>query len=136
PPIKHCVSALVHKSARDDQLTMARHEAFILSHLGGGAVALVAAAAYGAVVGLPDPFVLVALAWLVAPASLALVLSHTGRLALCHLMSAAILAGLLGTVAAATGGVASFAMVWLVVVPAEAALSGSRPVVLAAIGLS
>jgi cell cycle sensor histidine kinase DivJ len=134
-PIKRVVNALVHESARDDELTVARHEAFILSHLGGGAIALVAAVAYRVVAGTPDPFVLVVFAWLVAPASLALVLSRTGSLASCHLLSAASLAGLVGSVAAVTGGISSFAIAWIIAVPAEAALSGSRRVVSASIAM-
>ena len=44
-------------------------------------------------------------------------------------LSSLALAGLVMTVAVSTGGIESFAAIWLVVVPLEAALSASRRVV-------
>ena len=46
------------------------------------------------------------------------------------------LTGLVTTVAWCTGGIASFAAIWLVVVPLEAALSASRRVVALASGFA
>jgi cell cycle sensor histidine kinase DivJ len=48
------------------------------------------------------------------------------------MLSAAALTGFAALIAAWTGGVSSFAAIWLVVAPFEAALSGSRRVVVAA----
>ena len=48
------------------------------------------------------------------------------------MLSSLALTGLVTAVAASTGGIASFAAIWLVIVPLEAALSASRRVVAAA----
>ena len=68
-------------------------------------------------------------AWLAAPILIAYFLSRTGRYESAHVLSSLALAGLVTVVAALTGGIASFAAIWLVVVPLEAALSASRRVV-------
>ncbi|MEA2865166.1 MAG: two-component system, cell cycle sensor histidine kinase DivJ, partial [Bradyrhizobium sp.] len=56
-------------------------------------------------------------------------LSRTGRYEGAHVLSSLALAGLVMAVALTTGGIESFAAIWLVVVPLEAALSASRRVV-------
>ena len=70
-----------------------------------------------------------AFAWLIAPILLSWFLSRTGRYEGAHVLSSLALAGLVVVIAATTGGIDSFAAVWLVVVPLEAALSASRRVV-------
>jgi cell cycle sensor histidine kinase DivJ len=62
------------------------------------------------------------LAWLAAPILIVYYL-HTGRYERAHLLSALALTALAALVALCTGGIGSFAAVWLVVVPVEAALS-------------
>ena len=69
------------------------------------------------------------LAWLLLPILTACYLSHTGQYERAHLLSAMALAVLVTAVAATTGGIVSFAAIWLVIVPLEAALSASRRVV-------
>ncbi|MFL5098786.1 MAG: histidine kinase dimerization/phospho-acceptor domain-containing protein, partial [Xanthobacteraceae bacterium] len=56
-------------------------------------------------------------------------LSHTGRYEAAHVLAALALTILVTVIAASTGGIGSFAAVWLVVVPLEAALSASRQTV-------
>jgi cell cycle sensor histidine kinase DivJ len=56
-------------------------------------------------------------------------LSWTGRYESAHVLSSLALTGLVTIVAAKTGGIASFAAIWLVIVPLEASLSASRRVV-------
>jgi cell cycle sensor histidine kinase DivJ len=68
-------------------------------------------------------------AWLVVPILTAYFLSRTGRYESAHVLSSLALTGLVTAVAASTGGIVSFAAIWLVVVPLEAALSASRRVV-------
>ena len=63
-------------------------------------------------------------------------LSRTGRDEGAHVLSSLALAGLVMTVAITTGGIESFAVIWLVVVPLEAAFSASRRVVAFASGLA
>lgn len=67
--------------------------------------------------------------WLVAPILIAYFLSRTGRYEGAHVLSSLALTGLVTVVAVETGGIGSFAAIWLVVVPLEAALSASRRVV-------
>ncbi len=68
-------------------------------------------------------------AWLVLPILTAYYLSRTGQYESAHVLSSLALTGLVTAVAAETGGIGSFAAIWLVVVPLEAALSASRRVV-------
>ena len=67
--------------------------------------------------------------WLIAPILIAYFLSRTGRYESAHVLSSLSLTGLATVVAWCTGGIGSFAAIWLVVVPLEAALSASRRVV-------
>jgi len=128
-PIRDYIDALVHPSAREDALTCARHRAFIAPRLLGSLMALAALPLYLGMRGVPSVLELVVFAWLVAPILIAFFLSRTGRYESAHLLSSLALTGIVTVVAFATGGIASFAAIWLVVVPLEASLSASRRVV-------
>jgi cell cycle sensor histidine kinase DivJ len=119
----------VHPSAQHDVLTAARHRAFIAPRLLGSIVLLAAFPLYLLLRGTPSAVELIVLTWLVAPIFTAYFLSRTGRYESAHVLSSLALTGLVTAVAAATGGIESFAAIWLVVVPLEAALSASRRVV-------
>jgi cell cycle sensor histidine kinase DivJ len=127
--IRDCLDALLHPSARYDALTRARHRAFMAPRLLGSLVALAAFPIYLAMRGAPSAIEVAAFAWLIAPILLSWFLSRTGRYEGAHILSSLALAGLVMMVAMTTGGIESFAAVWLVVVPLEAALSASRRVV-------
>ena len=127
--IRDCLDALLHPSARYDALTRARHRAFMAPRLLGSLVALAAFPVYLAMRGAPTALEVAAFAWLIAPILLSWFLSRTGRYEGAHILSALALAGLVMMVAITTGGIESFAAVWLIVVPLEAALSASRRVV-------
>jgi two-component system, cell cycle sensor histidine kinase DivJ len=128
-PIRHYVETLIHPSAQHDVLTAARHRAFIAPRLLGSIVALAAFPIYLLLRGAPSAIELVIVAWLVVPILTAYFLSRTGRYESAHVLSSLALTGMVTAVAALTGGIASFAAIWLVVVPLEAALSASRRVV-------
>ena len=128
-PIRDYVDTLVHPSALHDALTASRHRAFIAPRLLGSVVALAALPLYIAMRGVPSTLEVLVFAWLVLPILTAYYLSRTGRYESAHVLSSLALTGLVTTVAAETGGIASFAAIWLVVVPLEAALSASRRVV-------
>jgi len=128
-PIRNYLATLIHPSAQHDALTAARHWAFIAPRLLGSVVALAAFPAYLLVRGAPSGIELLIFAWLVAPILTAYFVSRTGRYESAHVQSSLALTGLVTAVAAATGGIASSAAIWLVVVPLEAALSASRRVV-------
>ena len=128
-PVWSYVDALVHPAAQQDALTAARHRAFIAPRLLGSLVALASFPLYLAFRGVPSALEVGVFAWLVAPVLIAYFLSRTGRYDSAHVLSSLALTGLVATVAWCTGGIASFAAIWLVVVPLEASLSASRRVV-------
>ncbi|ULK96678.1 ATP-binding protein [Bradyrhizobium sp. I71] len=126
--IRDCLDALLHPSARYDALMRARHRAFMAPRLLGSLAAFAAFPVYLAMRGAPSAVEVAAFAWLIAPIMLAWFLSRTGRYEGAHVLSSLALAGLIMAVAVTTGGIQSFAAVWLIVVPLEAALSASRRV--------
>ena len=128
-PIRDYIDSLVHPSVQQDALTAARHCAFIGPRLLGSLAALAAFPIYLIMRGAPSLLEVVVLAWLVTPILVAYFLSRTGRYESAHVLSSLSLTGLVTVVAIATGGIGSFAAIWLVVVPLEAALSASRRVV-------
>jgi two-component system, cell cycle sensor histidine kinase DivJ len=127
--IRDCLDALLHPSARYDVLTRARHRAFMAPRLMGSLVAFAAFPVYLAMRGAPSAIEVAAFAWLIVPILLSWFLSRTGRYEGAHVLSSLALAGLVVMVSITTGGIESFAAIWLVVVPLEAALSASRRVV-------
>src|ERR1700761_4518238 len=127
--IRDCFDALLHPSARYDALTRARHRAFMAPRLIGSLAAFALFPIYLAMRGAPGQLEVSALAWLIAPILLSWFLSRTGRYESAHVLSSIALAALVVVIAITTGGIESFAAVWLVVIPIEAALSASRRVV-------
>ena len=131
-PIWNYVDALVHPSARQDALTAARHRAFIAPRLLGSFIALASFPLYIVMRGVPGALEVGVFAWLVAPILIVRYLSRTGQYETAHILSSLSLTVLAGTLALFTGGLTSFAAIWLVVVPLEAALSASRRVIVLA----
>jgi cell cycle sensor histidine kinase DivJ len=131
-PVRDYIDALVHPAARQDACIAARHRAFIAPRLLGSLAVLAAIPLYLTLRGVPSAAEMAVAAWLVAPLLVACFLSRTGRYEGAHMLSSFALAGAIATLAFNTGGLASFAAAWLVLVPVEAALSGSRRVVAAA----
>jgi two-component system, cell cycle sensor histidine kinase DivJ len=127
--IRDSLDALLHPSARCDALTRARHYAFIAPRLLGSLTALAAFPIYLAVRGVPTALEAAVCGWLIVPILLSWFLSRTGRYEVASMLSSLALAGLVMTVATTTGGIESFAAIWLVVVPLEASLSASRRIV-------
>ena len=119
-------AALVHASVQSNPAERQRHERFVLSRLLVGAGMLGLAPAYLAWRGAPGAFeaaMIVAAA--LAVFSVALV-ARTGRLDAAHALSSAALSLFIVALAGATGGMSSPLLLWLAVVPVEAALFGSR----------
>jgi len=125
-PVRDYIDSLVHPAARRDPLTAARHRAFIAPRLLGGLLALAMLPIVWVLRGPPSPLEDAALGWLILPILVACYLSRTGEFDQAHVLSALALAILVTAVAAATGGIASFAASWLVLVPLDAALADSR----------
>jgi cell cycle sensor histidine kinase DivJ len=133
---RDCLDALLHPSARYDALLGARHRAFMAPRLLGSLAAFAAFPVYLAMRGAPTALEVAAFAWLIAPILLSWFLSRTGRYESAHVLSSLALAGLVMMIAIPTGGIESFASVWLVAVPIEASLSASRRVVAFAAALA
>ena len=131
-PVWNYVDALVHPTARQDALTAARHRAFIAPRLLGSFAALASFPIYIVLRGVPGALEVGVFTWLVAPILIVTYLSRTGRYETAHILSSLSLTVLAGTLALFTGGIGSFAAIWLVVVPLEAALSASRRVIVLA----
>jgi cell cycle sensor histidine kinase DivJ len=128
-PICNHLGALVRPFVQQDVLAMSRHRAFVAPRLLGGLVMLAAVAIAFMPRGVPSAFEIALLAWPVAGFLTAYFLSRAGQFESAHVLSLLALTGLVTTAAFSTGGLGSFAAIWLVLVPVEAALSGSRRVV-------
>jgi len=129
--IEAALARFIHESARQDPVQSQRHRSFIAAHVLGVMLALVAFAA------LFDPSQMslpVGLAWasFLTPLGIAAYLSRTGKLDRAHFLTALNLAAIVWLACALSGGSASFAVVWLVIVPLEAALCANRNVLLGA----
>ncbi len=116
----------MHPDIRHDALLAARHMSFIGQRLGAGALMVALLPLYLAMRGAPGLVEIVAWIFLAAPILAAYDLSRFGDLSRAHLISAFALIGLVLTVASVTGGIGSFAVAWLLLVPLEATLADSR----------
>jgi cell cycle sensor histidine kinase DivJ len=128
-PIRNHLDALMRPLTQPDGPAASRHRAFVAPRLLGGLIMLAAASIGFMPRGGPTALEGALLAWLVAAFLVAYLLSRSGQYESAHVLSSLALIGLVTTVAFSTGGLSSFAAIWLVVVPMEAALSGSRRVV-------
>jgi cell cycle sensor histidine kinase DivJ len=129
--IRDTIGGLVHGSVAGDALAAARHRTFMIWHLAIGVLGFAAL-----------PFVLAGgpalhgvqmllLAWPVTPIVAALDLSRRGNLHQAHLIFAAGLCLAVLLAAPASGGLASFAVIWLAVPLVQAAASGERATLVA-----
>src|SRR5262245_5059871 len=110
----------------------ARHRAFIGSRIVLGFTALASFPVYLVFNGVPGTLEAVVFCWMLLPIVNAYFLARTGWFEASHALAALALSSLVTVVAAKTGGIASFAAIWFVAVPLEAALAGSRRAVIAA----
>ena len=135
-PIRNYVDALVPVAAQQDAVTAARYRAFILPRLMGSLAALASLPVYLVLRGVPTEIEIIVFSWLITPILIVYFLVRTGRYEIAHILSSLSLSALAVLVAIFAGGIGSSAAIWLVVVPPEAALSGSRRVVLISAALS
>jgi cell cycle sensor histidine kinase DivJ len=135
-PIWNYVDALTPVAVQKDALAVARCRAFIAPRLLGSVVVLASRPVYLVLRGAPSGAEVAVFSWIVLPILIVRYLSRTAHYEAAHILSSASLTGLVFFIAFLTGGVDSFAALWLIVVPFEAALSGSRRVVLIAAAFS
>ncbi len=105
---------------------------FVLVQAAKAGVGGLLAVVFIVLLGKPDRLETIALAGLLLPGMFSIAALAGAPLALLETASLAAFAGLIGYVAALTGGMQSPLVVWLVLVPAEAALAGKRDSVLRA----
>jgi two-component system, cell cycle sensor histidine kinase DivJ len=135
-PIGKSLDGMVHTSAVGDRLSMLRHRDFIATHLGAGLLVLAAIPIWLALLGPTSIAAALTLCWVIVPLATAVYLSRTGRLERAHLASVIASAALIVWLAAMSGGARSSILVWLVLLPFQASLSGVRRVVMAAVAVS
>ena len=121
-PVWSYVDALVHPAAQQDALTSARHRLFIAPRLLGSSIAIASLPFYIAIRGVPTALEVGIFSWFAIPILIAYYLSL-------HILSSLSVVGLVIPVAIWTGGITSFAAIWLALVPLEAAFSASRRLV-------
>lgn len=102
----------------------------------GSLAALASLPIYLVLRGIPNEAEIVIFSWLATPILIVYFLVRTGRYEPAHVLSSLSLSTLVVLVAVFGDGVGLFSALWLVVVPLEAALCGSRRVVLMSATLS
>ncbi|MCJ2032693.1 sensor histidine kinase [Methylobacterium sp. J-068] len=126
------LAGLVHESVMDESGVRFRHERFLVSRLATGLMMMLGLPPYLVLRGVPTGLEALAIASLMLPVFAAVLLSRTGILWLAHAISSAGLTGVVVCLAMMTGGPQSAAAIWLVAIPLEAVVSGSRRATLAA----
>lgn len=128
------LNARVHPCAQADSIETSRHRHFLQGCYGAGALALVLLPLHLALAEGPSLVFTLLCAWLMSYLPLGLFLSQTGRLDRAYGFASASFAAFLTAAAWLSGGLTSFALAWIAVVPLLAALSGARRVLLASAG--
>ncbi|KQP75059.1 PAS domain-containing sensor histidine kinase [Methylobacterium sp. Leaf113] len=126
------LAGLVHESVSEESGVRFRHERFLVSRLATGLMMMLCLPPYLVLRGVPTGIEALAIAGLLLPIFAAVLLSRTGSLWLAHGISSAGLTGVVVCLAMMTGGAESAAAIWLVAIPLEAVVSGSRRATLAA----
>ncbi len=125
------LDGFLHPSVSDDPWQRRRHKAFLTSCFLSGTAALVVLPLHLALAGPTSLGLTFLLAFMLGQWPLALYLIQSGNLERAYGLSSALFAAFLTGLCAITGGLSSFALVWFAVVPMEAALSGTRRIILA-----
>jgi cell cycle sensor histidine kinase DivJ len=110
----------------------AQRRAFVQIQAAKALVGMMLGLCFFGMVGRPDALELIAMGGLLMPGALALLGLTEIRLQVLEQIGLACFALLIGYLAILTGGVTSPLVVWLALVPAEAALVGGRPAVMRA----
>jgi cell cycle sensor histidine kinase DivJ len=119
-----------------DPIASARLNRFILRQLGLGLAALAAFPPYLAPRGTLTLVEAAIFALLVAPRAIVALLARTGQVERAQILSSLVSVLTIALLGAATGGLGSIAIAWLIVSPLDAAASGSKRATWYAIGFS
>jgi len=134
---RHWLKRFVNKKIPTNSIEFSWHYGFIGTHMLAAIAALVSFLAYVlAYDGWPDYVILGGVGLLILPMAIAAHLSYSGSIKQAQFLSSTNLVLLTGYGAVFTGGVSSFLVPWFAIAPFEAALSGSRRVVIWALLIS
>jgi cell cycle sensor histidine kinase DivJ len=126
---------MVHPQVASDSFLAPLHRSFLISSFLSGGAALIVLPLHLALAGPPHAAVLLVLTWMLGQWPLALFLSRSGALDRAIGLSAGLFACLVAVICFLTGGPASFALMWLLVPPMEAAFGTARKTSLAVTAL-
>lgn len=113
-----------------------RARGFVISNFMAGLSGTLAVLAFLVFVGPPNALGALVCAWLIAPLVIAFLPRLGMALDTAQLVSLANLSCLITFLAGSTGGLSSFLIAWMLIVPFEAALSGNRKVIFTSLALS
>jgi cell cycle sensor histidine kinase DivJ len=120
------LNGMVHPQVASDSFLAPLHRSFLISSFLSGGAALIVLPLHLALAGPPHAAVLLVLTWMLGQWPLALYLSRSGSLDRAIGLSAGLFACLVAAICFLTGGPASFALMWLLVPPMEAAFGTGR----------
>ncbi len=135
-PVGRFLDELVHPSVAGDEQAFARHRSFIVANLAGGALAFLAFPLYLISGGIFSFAHTTIFAWLALQMPLAMYLSRSANLRIAYTLAALLFSLFIGTLLVLTGGISSFAVLWLMIIPLEAALSSSKRVIAASVAFA
>ncbi|MES0882953.1 hypothetical protein [Roseibium sp. SCP14] len=117
---------MIHPHAAADPFSAPLHRSFLISCFASGTIALFVLPLHLALGGAPHMATLLVLAWMLSQWPLALYLSQSGALDRAIGMSSGLFACFVAAVCFLTGGSSSFALLWLLMPPIEAAFATDR----------
>ncbi|TYC56475.1 hypothetical protein FMN50_11245 [Rhodobacterales bacterium] len=126
---------MIHPHAAADAFFSPLHRSFLIGSFVCGGAALFVLPLHLALAGAPHPAVILVLSWMLSQWPIALYLSRSGNLDRVVTLSSSLFACVVACVCLLTGGRESFALVWLIIPPLEAALSTRRKTVAGVSGL-
>ncbi|WP_434051414.1 MAG: hypothetical protein RDA78_19150 [Roseibium sp.] len=119
---------MIHPAAADDSFLAPIHRSLLTSCLLSGTVALFVFPLHLALAGPPHAATILVLAWMLCQWPIAHYLSRTGAMNATIALSSGLFASFVAAVCLMTGGKSSFALLWLLIPPVEAAFATSRRV--------
>lgn len=122
------VDGMIHPLAAADTFQAPLHRSFLIGCLISGSTALVILPLHLAFAGAPHAATTLVLAWMLSQWPLANYLSRSGALNRAIGISSTLFASFVAAFCLVTGGSNSFALLWLLVPPIEAALSTNRKI--------
>ncbi len=119
---------MIHPAAAADNFLAPVHRSLLTSCLLSGTVALFILPLHLALAGPPHVATILVLAWMLSQWPIAHFLSRTGAMNVTIALSSGLFASLVAAVCLMTGGDSSFALLWLLIPPVEAAFATNRKV--------